>query len=409
MAGVLIAGPIIGITHYEHERVPLAAKDRGRYWEQAAGMFTTSPLIGRGPNAFAVEGVQYRPARDVGATSPFEVADDPHNVFLQLATSAGALGALGFLVLAAWVVRRTQLTEGDSLWEIAFSAGAVAYLLQSIVSIDEVGLRFAAWVCLGGIAAAAPHGPAAAASKTKRDRSRSRRKEATSLRLPALVALVGLVALTGLWWAAGFARADARVRHAIDLFGEVQYLTGSDEFEAALGFREEFRYRFRYGFHSGMAAQDGGREGIPFARQRDEAFAYLESFPDVGAMRDYAQLLNRWSVIDSDAAQRAGDLYVRATTLDPVNPVLRSEAVLVLLPLERETEAETILQRHVTALHEDPVERAAALAEAWTDAAEGLLADEEAARFALAKALALDPTNERAMQILQTLDAEAEG
>jgi tetratricopeptide (TPR) repeat protein len=196
-----------------------------------------------------------------------------------------------------------------------------------------------------------------------------------------------------------FAEADLQARAGTVDFKLVNYTTGSEEFDSALSLRSDVRYRYNYGFQLGMAALDGGVEGKPYAEKRDEVFAYLNDFPDVGALRDYAKLLVGWSAIDSGAADKAADLYVRATTLDPINQVLTVEAAQALVKVGREDEADRIIKVHVAALN-DGQDDPTADAVIWGQLAAGFVASNERdlAKLCITRALVLDPNEPSALR-----------
>jgi O-antigen ligase len=415
MIGVtLAAGIAIGIVllvtlsifRFDDSRIPTTIKDRGRYWQQAVAMGSAHPIIGRGPNAFAVEGIQYRPQRDASSVSPFDVTNDPHSVFLALFTSAGVLGGAGFLTLVGWLWWRGRSPDTEDQWTMAFLGASAAYITQALVSIDEVGLRVVGWTCIGALATT---GVQQAAAPSKRNRKK-KNASARWLKSPVLVAVAAVIAVLGVWGSVRFAYADMKVQEAIDQFTEIDYLTGSRNFESALGVRNDYHYRYLFGFRLGFAAVDGGPEGQPFADDRDRAFAYLRDFPDVNAMRDYARLLQQWAPVEPESTERAADLYLRAVSLDPINPILTSEAAGVLLELDRVDEAEEVVAAHVDAAFEGS-EAAAAAARAWGSAALGLAERElvEPAQIAIDRALALDPAQADATTATNILESLEEG
>lgn len=407
VAAVAVGSILASIVKPGHPRIPLTIQDRGRYWEQAGSMFAESPLIGRGPNAFAVEATQYRPARDATQAAAFDVADDPHSVFLAMLTSAGILGGLGYLVAMGWLLRRGLQIPPDNVLAVSFFGGGVAYFVQSLASIDEVGLRVAFWIVLAGLTAATvreadERAPAAA-------RNRKKTKEVHPLRWPIAVGVTALLGVSGAAWAARFMVADIQVRSGIELFTDIKPFEGQEAFESALGFRDDFEYRSIYGFQSGQTAVDGGEDaGLPFAEERDEAYAYLAEFPDVGAMRDQAVLLNSWSRAEPDAADEAADLYLRAVGFDPINPRLTDEASVVLMEVGRVEDAEEVLNAHLAAAYPgEPVEPR--LASKWGSLAVTFAqqTEVELAEEAIERALAIDPAQPEALQAQEMLETAA--
>lgn len=373
-------------------------------------MFTESPLVGRGPNAFAVEATHHRPSRDATAAAAFDVADDPHSVFFAMLTSAGVLGAAGYLIALAWVLRRGVEVEPSNIIAAGFFGGVIAYFVQSLVSIDEVGLRVGFWIVIGGMAASMV-GAEVLAKEPGTTKARGKGKKAAQklrpLRNPAAVGVTIIASLAAMFWTGRFMLADAQVRAGVEAFTAVEPFEGRDLFENAIGFRADYEYRNLYGFHSGRTALDGGEEaGAPFAEARDDAYEYLEHFPDVGAMRDYALLLARWEPVDPTAVDRAADIYLRAVTLDPITPLLTDEAAEILVEVGRVDDAERVFEAHVEAAFPEETPNPLVAAE-WGQLAAAFAGtgQTEFAEVAIEKALALDPAQAAALAAREVLKA----
>lgn len=401
MVGIVLAS----IALPGDDRIPLTIQDRGRFWEQGVSMAADSPLVGRGPNAFAVEAPQHRPARDLTQAAATDIADDPHNVMLQLAANAGLPGAIGFLALLAWVlvVARRYL---DQPFVAALAAGAVAYFLQSLVSIDEVGLRLWFWACVGGLGATVlQHAVAEEPTQAPRKARGTRRKQAaadTPLQRVPLVIATGLLGVVGMTAAVlTIAVPDVFAKQGVDAFNDIDPFTGRDRLQSAIALREDYEYRQMLGFQSGQAAADGGaRAGQTFADTRDDAYGYLDNFPNVGALRDHASLLLKWAVVEEEDAQIAADLYIRATTLDPVNPLIARETIDVLVTLERWDDLEAACRRFLSVGEER--------AEAWGGLALALeeQGDSDEAATAARRALDIEPAQPLALRALGLEEGE---
>lgn len=413
IAAVAVGSIVASIVKPGHPRIPLTIQDRGRFWEQAGSMFMESPLVGRGPNAFAVEATHHRPPRDVTAVAAMDVADDPHSVFFAMLTSAGVLGGAGYLVAMAWVVRRGIEIGPSNVIAAGFFGGTIAYFVQSLASIDEVGLRVGFWIVLGGMTASMI-GAEVSVEEPKAIKARGKgRKSAPKpqpLRNPVALGATALVTLAAVLWTGRFMLADVQVRSGIEAFTALEPFEGRDSFQDALNSRADYEYRNLYGFQSGLTAIDGGVEaGAPFARARDEAYEYLEHFPEVGAMRDYALLLARWEAADPTADDRAAELYLRAVTFDPINPLLSREAAEILVEVARVDDAEQVLEAHVAAAYPE-ADPAPLVATQWGQLAATFVEAQqvESAEIAIERALALDPAQAEALQAREVLDAADE-
>jgi tetratricopeptide (TPR) repeat protein len=129
------------------------------WWRSALRVFASSPIVGAGPDTFVTQYPRYAlpGASKVPGT---ERTDEPHNVFLEHASSLGILGIgtyLALIVLAfRWGLRRMRVveeSESDLLGSLLVLAAG--YLGQGFFSIDVAALAAIGWIALGGIAAVA--------------------------------------------------------------------------------------------------------------------------------------------------------------------------------------------------------------------------------------------------------------
>ncbi|MDQ3916855.1 MAG: O-antigen ligase family protein, partial [Actinomycetota bacterium] len=162
LLGVVVAGVLaaasVGIVVFSfvdptHPGVPSTARARGFWWRSAAAMGAESPVWGHGPNVYAIEGPHYRTAADALAHDTL-VADAPHSVPLSLFANHGLLGVAGYAGVFVWVTVRAR-RERASVLRDALVAGAAAYFVQSLVSVDSPLLQLALWVCVAGVGAGA--------------------------------------------------------------------------------------------------------------------------------------------------------------------------------------------------------------------------------------------------------------
>jgi hypothetical protein len=326
----LLAVGLYSMARPDNTLVPETLKLRAWWWQEAAQMAGEAPILGHGPNVFAVEVWQHRVTPEAEATH-YAAADDPHSVPFSFLAAAGGVGLIGFLTVFAWVAWQARRVQASDLLTAAFLGGIVAYLVQSFVSIDELSLRIALWSVLAGFVNSQ-------VQDRKRGRSRKKDKSAAAssggrirvapLRAPVVIGLLAVAAASGLVWSGGLLLADRRF-----LLGNQLVLSGRPEAareqsELALGFRDDYEMRHSYGFRigdSGVALEDGD-----YIDESRRVFSYLESFPDVSALRDYARVMREWSGIEPEASDEAEGLYKRASELDPHNPALQDEAANVL-------------------------------------------------------------------------------
>lgn len=320
-----------------------SAASRAHFWQAAADMTLESPVLGRGPNAFAVEGVQTRP-RQSALVDPYRFSTDPHSLFWAVATSAGLFGIVGLLGLLLWTVRRgVVLVRAPESNPIAYGllGGAAAYWVQSLVSIDDLSIRIAFWSVVGALAAA---------TVPRRGRAEPSASDATSAtgiaRNVAAAAIVIIAVAVAAWSSASFLAADVRARKAHRAFGSGDILGGTEEFSSALDFRHAYQYREDFGFYLADAAVEAGGEGGALWRQANAQLAYLDHFPDLLPIVRLARANLARRDVDSTALLEAEMLYRKALRLDPWNPLLGVEASDVLIAGGRAADALRLLGRY---------------------------------------------------------------
>lgn len=338
---VVILGAVgYAMANPDSEIVPGTTEQRALWWRGALSMAADHPIAGQGPNSYAVEGPQYRPVDDA-AVHGLDFSDDTHSVPLAFLTGAGVLGLLGYLVVAGWVTQQGRSIDGDDLLQVAFISSAAAYFVQSLVSIDEVALRTAFWAVLGGIAASFYAVRARSPSRKKwssekaagRNKRKTSRRSTQPVRLLPGVALATIAGLVAVWWGAMFVLSDARVRWGSSAFRVGEPQEGQVDFEKAISFRGEYRYRHLNGFSAGVVAVDRGEKAAQWSERTLESYSYLEDFPHVPALVDYARFLLGYSEFNPSLRDKAAESYLRITRLDPNNLQLLREAAEALTEL----------------------------------------------------------------------------
>lgn len=340
LVGVVVAGALLNDS-----RVPSAARSRGWLWQAAVGMAASSPLVGRGPHAYAIESTQHRTIEHA-FTQGFNYADDPHSLPLNLAASAGVLGVLAFLVIVWWLMRTGFDVATDDPLSAGFFGAGVAYLVQSLISIETVPLRATFWVVLGALAA----GVASFGQKKPRPRKTSRKRSKAPQTIKALPAVAGLLVLglASIVWSIGFLLSDARFAQANALYRDGDGGAAEEAYRDAIGFHGEVQYRRVYGTAMGNLAIDIARSGdLELAKdlfgRADEALSFTDDIPIVAAMDDRARLLQRWGGV-TDTETQALEIYERAIELDRYNPLLRVVTANVLLSAARPADALKVLE-----------------------------------------------------------------
>ncbi|HYI44362.1 MAG TPA: O-antigen ligase family protein [Actinomycetota bacterium] len=388
--GVVILGQL-GV-----EQIPPTAAARGYWWRAAGEMSLQSPVIGRGPSAFAVEGVKYRVLEEAVKTG-YTFPDDPHSVPFAFLAAAGILGAAGFIFVVAWGIRQGLAVPDEDLIGGAFLGLVVAYAVQSLVSIDEVMLRTSLWIGLAGLvcarvsfATSAKKRPEKTPKKAARNGRRSNAPRTKLRWAPAVAPLVLFVAAAG-WWSFSFLSADIAMHEGVEAFGEDDVKAGREHMEEAISFRFETGYqRTLAGNLARVAADTKDPEMFEAA---DKEFSALDGWPDVATVVQHARLMRDWSEIDPNREADVMPLYRRALEIDPRNPILRLEVSEVLVLLEDPEGAEDLLEPVTDEVgpHLPAFWGMLALARAQTG-------DETGAQQAIEQALRLDPEEARALQ-----------
>lgn len=366
LTAVFVAGVVVfAMARPDSAGVPTTIQNRALWWQGAIAMGMDHPLTGRGPNAYAVEGVQHRPLRD-SIENGIDIADDVHSVPLSFLTSAGLPGILSFLALFVLAGRRIWYLDRNDLLRAGLAGAVVAYLVQSLVSIDQVTLRVSFWAALGGLIAVGS--PSRPATETPRRRGRDRQSSKTEpVRKPILVVGVVVLALVPLWWSSGFIWSDRSVWKGSLAFLQGDPVLGSDLFENALSFRDEYAYRHFYGVYLGATAEQMDLDSADLIDEMDRAYAYLDHFPSLFGFRDYAGALYKLGEESPGLTGRAAELYLRALELDPFNYNLMGEAAPALVDGCKGEELIEVLEPKIGALEERVPELWAYLAAAYDD------------------------------------------
>lgn len=131
--------------------------ERLAFWSIALSMIRNNPVIGVGPDAYALAFPRYRPD-DFDRLLPKRknmVPDRPHNDFLQVASALGVFGLLFYLsiLITAFsaVFKRLQkeqrLESGFLLTGLL--AGLFGYIAQNVFNFHTVATGFVFWFAIG--------------------------------------------------------------------------------------------------------------------------------------------------------------------------------------------------------------------------------------------------------------------
>ncbi len=173
---------------------------RGAYWDAGITMGLNHPLTGVGMDSY---GDWYRRARSENAATvmpgPKTITNAAHNVVIDFFAYGGfplLIAYLGMLLLAGIaafkVIRRMQ--GYDAIFVAMFGAWT-CYQVQSIISINQVGLALWGWILTGALIAyeRATREMAVEAQATTKKVSVSIKNQSASVFSPQLVAGLGVV------------------------------------------------------------------------------------------------------------------------------------------------------------------------------------------------------------------------
>jgi O-antigen ligase len=149
--GILNTGPLATLLYKS------SVTFRGEYWKAGINMGLEKPLTGVGLDSY---GTYYRTFRELSATiSPgLEVStDSAHNVFIDVFAGTGFPGLIAYLTINIYVlfsafkyVKETK--KFDNQFLSLFLCWAT-YQLQSIISINQIGLAIWGWLLGGSVIA----------------------------------------------------------------------------------------------------------------------------------------------------------------------------------------------------------------------------------------------------------------
>jgi O-antigen ligase len=152
LAGALQKGPLADLVY------KTSVSLRGSYWNAGIQTGLSHPLTGAGMDGY---GDWYRRSRSVNAATvmpgPNTVTNSAHNVVLDIFSYGGfplLLSYLGLLLLGALaILRGLKRTRTYDPIFVGLSVAWIGYQLQSLISINQIGLAVWGWVLTGALIA----------------------------------------------------------------------------------------------------------------------------------------------------------------------------------------------------------------------------------------------------------------
>lgn len=147
LGGMLQKGPL---TDYIYKP---SVSLRGIYWQAGIKMGLDHPVLGIGFDSYGDNYRQVRSAQALITPGPNTVTNAAHNVFIDIFASGGFPLLIAYLALIAVTLRAIFLlvrrnANFDPLL-VALISGWAGYQIQSIVSINQIGLAICGWVLAG--------------------------------------------------------------------------------------------------------------------------------------------------------------------------------------------------------------------------------------------------------------------
>lgn len=123
---------------------------RTDYWQAAWKMMIANPWLGVGTDQYGNYFQEYRSLEQINRVNAAVMANNAHNVFLQIGATIGVIGLVLSLVLALGPVvnsvKSFGLLNGRIRNEQVVGLGIfLAYLVQATVSIDHIALAIWGW------------------------------------------------------------------------------------------------------------------------------------------------------------------------------------------------------------------------------------------------------------------------
>lgn len=152
LAGALQKGPLASIIYKRSVSL------RGTYWETGINIGQAHPFTGVGMDTYGDWYRYFRPDRALIDTPGVKVITNAaHNVVIDIFAYGGypfLLSYLGILAVGVWAIVRVTLRNRayDGTF-VALATTWLAYELQSIISINQIGLAIWGWVLVGALVA----------------------------------------------------------------------------------------------------------------------------------------------------------------------------------------------------------------------------------------------------------------
>lgn len=128
---------------------------RGDLWRAGWRMTINNPITGVGIDGYRDSYRLFRDQVTANRTSGYATVESAHNVFLDIASGGGFPLLAAYLLMIMLVVKSSvQVVKRNSSFDPVFAgllSGWVCYQIQSIISINQIGLAIWGWVLSGAL------------------------------------------------------------------------------------------------------------------------------------------------------------------------------------------------------------------------------------------------------------------
>jgi O-antigen ligase len=313
VALLVVIGAIVPRARHEvTDSVRAGLDERVLLWQASGSIVKDAPVTGAGMSSYAAEFPSHRPAAHARQFA-YLTSDEAHDVPLEMAVDGGLLLFVAYVafVLLVGVAGVHGLLRTPSWLLAGVLGGWLAYVAQSLVSIDVPSLASLHWLLAGAVVALA-----ATDAPFLRPAARS---QATNAWTAPAIGLV-LVVVSSVWLTNPL-RADAAAHRSRDLLA-----TGDASAAVEQARQATNRSPWVGAYWAGLAnasQQAGDVDGALEAGRRA-----IASAPGAIAYRTALARLTA-ATGDTETARRILD---RAMALDPHNDTLRDDAVSILQP-----------------------------------------------------------------------------
>ena len=149
LLGVINKGPLA--PHLYQDSVTF----RGDYWRAGWNMTVANPVFGVGMDGYGDWYRYFRTEEAVSRRGPDIISNSAHNVLLDISSSGGFTLLIAYVLLISLILRSAIRVLRSSISFDPLALGLVsswsAYQIQSLISINQLGLATWGWILGGAI------------------------------------------------------------------------------------------------------------------------------------------------------------------------------------------------------------------------------------------------------------------